>query len=198
MILLTLVLICVILFVRRFLIRNKKRAIENIDNKYLIVGNCKQCINNEQIDTIKNFKGTVIFLNDNIKYVDLNKNGIMVCNQKRVHECSNTKIPIFILISDNNYFNSLYVWFLKFMYESDVVFIDVTSMSKYFINEHEYKFSTGMILIEYLLRTNKDVQIIGFDVNDTTIHGEMDNITHNFEFEQKLINHYIGAGLLKK
>jgi hypothetical protein len=200
MIILILVTICVIII--KYICNKSKNCIESIDNKYLIVGNCEKCINNEQIDIIKNFEGSVIFLNDNIKYIDLNKNGIMVCNQKKIHECSITnkyhKMPIFVLISDNNFFNSIYVWFLKIMYQSDIVFTDVTSISKYFVNEKEYKLSTGLILIEYLLKTNKEVHIIGFDVNDTTIHGKMDIVTHNFEFEHKLINDYIESGLLKQ
>jgi len=175
----------------------KQQSYELRRGKYLVVGNCLNCLPRNIKQIIKEFDGTVILFNNNKRFEKLNTNTLVLCNSVSKRDLlmkvlTENRPLVFIDAHHDNdpwtcrMFNGLYL-FLYFVFHNKLVrFMTMNTRSNLSTRQ-----TTGFMVVMHLVSNGSDVYLTGFDPNDKSINGENDVVRHDFHTERVVLNELI-------
>lgn len=169
-----------------------QRSFELKRGKYLVIGNCANCLPRDIKQIVKDFDGTVILFNNNIHFENLNSNTFVLCNSARKRLLLGkplTRFPlVFVDVYNNDLFSSR---LLNGVYT--LLYFFIHGKSVYFMNLNEIDLpnrpTTGFMVIEKLVSTGSEIYITGFDPKDESIHGPNDK-RHDLYRESEILNNW--------
>jgi len=179
-------------------IASKQQSYELKRGKYLVIGNCVNCLPRNIKQIIQQFDGTVILFNNNKNFEKLNTNTIVLCNSVRKRKLLPTKLTenrplVFVDTPHDNdpwtcrLFNGIYLLLYCLIHNKLVHFMTTldarSSMSA--------RPTTGFMVVMHLVSNGSDVYFTGFDPNDKSIHGENDTLRHDFHTERTVLNELV-------
>ena len=183
-------------------IASKQQSYELRRGKYLVVGNCVNCLPRNIKQIVKQFDGTVILFNNNKNFEKLNTNMIVLCNSVRKRKLLPTKLTenrplVFVDTPHDNdpwtcrLFNGVYLFLYCLIHNKLVRFMTTTTL-----DARSSIPTTGFMVVMHLVSNGSDVYFTGFDPNDKSIHGKNDTLRHDFHTERTVLNELVNNNII--
>lgn len=183
----------------------KQQSYELKRGKYLVIGNCVNCLPRNIKQIVQQFDGTVILFNNNKNFEKLNTSTIVLCNSINKQTLLTTKLTenrplVFVDTPHDNdtwthrLFNGVYLFLYCLLHNKLVRFMTITIDARSSIRSARP--TTGFMVMMHLVSNGSEVYFTGFDPNDMSINGEKDIIRHDFHTERTVLNELVNNNII--